>query len=378
MARLLILAASARALAQAARRASLRVQVADAFADEDTASCAERLRHIPELLGDSEERLLEAVEPLLAGRPRLIVGGGLEAWPRLLCELERRGELLGTSSELWLNVNKSLFNSHLRGKYNVHAGFGRQPSAGSWLVKRISGSGGCGVRPWRPGEALLPGEYLQKRLPGRPCSVVFLADGRRAVLLGSNTLYSLAPERGDFRYAGAINRARLPAALERALPERLDALVRETGLRGLCGLDFFAAPDGGLRLLEINPRPTATCELHERPSGLLRWHILACRGRLPRRLPALPLRRPVAGRSVCYAGKGFVLPADWRWPSWTADRPRPGARIAAGQPVCSLYARAASETRVKSLLAARQAWLTMALRRHGLPPLTLPVIHQEK
>ena len=374
MARLLILAASARALAQAARRASLRVQVADAFADEDTASCAERLWHIPELLGDSEERLLEAVEPLLAARPRVIVGGGLEAWPRLLCELERRAELLGTSSELWLNINKNLFNSNLKDKYNLHVSIGRRPSRGDWLVKRTGGSGGCRVRPWCPGEALLPGEYLQKRFPGRPRSVVFLADGRRAVLLGSNTLYSLAPERGDFRYAGAINQARLPAALERGLPERVDALVRETGLRGLCGLDFFAAPDGSLRLLEINPRPTATCELHERPPGLLRWHILACQGRLPRRMPALPLRPPVVGQSVCYAGKGFVLPADWRWPSWTADRPRPGAWIAAGQPVCSLYARAASETRVKSLLAARQARLVMALRLRGLSPLAIPAV----
>ena len=120
----------------------------------------------------------------------------------------------------------------------------------------------------RPG----PGMYLQPRIAGRAGSAVFLADGHRLRLLGMNRLYPLAPARGDYRHAVVM------CTRPGSLPAGLWRLVRGTGLKGLCGMDFIVGSGGQMHILELNARPPASAELHTQSA--LTLHLQACAGRL--------------------------------------------------------------------------------------------------
>jgi len=53
-----------------------------------------------------------------------------------------------------------------------------------WLLKPRQSGGGHGTLPWRRGLRVSRRAYIQERIAGVPGSIVFAADGRRAVLLG--------------------------------------------------------------------------------------------------------------------------------------------------------------------------------------------------
>src|SRR2546427_12885428 len=53
-----------------------------------------------------------------------------------------------------------------------------------WLVKPLRSGGGDGIAVWRRGAPVPRGSYLQQRIAGVAGSIVFAADGRRAVPLG--------------------------------------------------------------------------------------------------------------------------------------------------------------------------------------------------
>ncbi|MDX1606304.1 MAG: ATP-grasp domain-containing protein, partial [Candidatus Competibacterales bacterium] len=187
--------------------------------------------------------------------------------------------------------------------------------------------------------------------------------GRRARVLGWHATWT---ERGDparpWTYSGALTLTddRVPDPVRAALPAALERLVAATGLAGLCGIDLCV--DGPRWwLIEINPRPTATAELHERDPGLLTLHRAAVTGVLP----AVPA--PLAGcrgQAVVYAGRPLrVVP--FAWPDWTADRPVPGSRIASGQPLCTLTAAGDRPRAVRVVLARRRHQLREIL--HSWP-----------
>ena len=87
----------------------------------------------------------------------------------------------------------------------------RAPRAGAgtprrWLLKPRRSGGGHGTSAWRPGRPVGRQQYLQERIAGTPGSVVFLADGRRALALGLSR--QLVGERAfgasGFRYCGSL------------------------------------------------------------------------------------------------------------------------------------------------------------------------------
>ena len=176
-----------------------------------------------------------------------------------------------------------------------------------WLLKPRRSGGGHGTTPWRIGRPVSRRAYLQERIRGLTGSIIFAADGRRAVALGLSR--QLVGERSfgahGFRYCGSL------LASERAplFPRQAELLVRATaladavteafGLRGLNGLDFIAR-DGVPLPIEVNPRYSASMELVERATGssLFAIHADACAGRLPE--PArLPVRAAWQGDRLC-------------------------------------------------------------------------------
>ena len=151
----------------------------------------------------------------------------------------------------------------------------------------------------------------------------------------------------------------------RALLEQARAicscLAAAFALRGLFGVDFIW--DGERAWThEVNPRPTASLEALESAYGLgvFDAHLRGCAGELPR---VEPQRSRAAGKAVVFATEGD---GRRRGLEGVRDVPHPGERIAAGRPICTVVATAATPEAVLAGLEAQAA----RLRCVGVPALT--------
>jgi predicted ATP-grasp superfamily ATP-dependent carboligase len=357
----LIAALSGRALAKAARRAGYRPLVADLFGDLDTSEAAEAALRLPGSLarGFGPASLLDGLDRLSAGRvPQgLVYGSGFEDRPGLIATLAERHDLLGNTAATVRAVKRPATLAELCARHDIpHPTLKRDTSdIGGWLEKRAGGSGGAHVRPARPGP---PRErYRQLRVDGDPVSALFLADGRRAVVLGFSAQWADPAPGRPFRYGGAVRPADIPAWLSAAMAGAIALLVPATGLVGMNSADFLVRDDG-FHLLEINPRPGATLDLFAGAAGTcFHLHVQACRGALP---PAAPVYAGAAAAAVVYAPGRLVLRDDFVWPAWTADRQPPGLPVAADAPLCTVLAEAATADRARALVAARAAAILAA------------------
>lgn len=355
---ILIVSASGRALACAARRAGFAARVLDLFNDADTRACAQMSEAVPTADSGFDPEALLAAAGRLARADHgfgLVYGSGVEHSPALLERLAWGRVLLGNTPEV-LRVVKdpALFFSLLArlGIPHPETRLERPARPEGWLVKRVGGSGGGHVR-FLGAEAPEDTEcYFQRRLDGRSLSVLFLANGQAARIVGYGEHWPAEETAAGraFLYGGAMALEGPPPGIEEGLLDAVSELVAAVGLRGLCGIDFLLN-DAGFHVLEVNPRPGATLELHDGADSLFLWHVLACRGRLPERL-----RRPsgIRGYAVLYAGRALRVPDTVRWPAWAADRPMAGTVIGAGQPVCTVCAEAADGESVRRLVRARR------------------------
>jgi predicted ATP-grasp superfamily ATP-dependent carboligase len=230
------------------------------------------------------------------------------------------------------------------------------PPAGRWLVKPLSSGGGHQVRRWRRASRLTEAVYLQEYVPGPAGSVAFVAGHGASVPLAISRM--LVGDRAfgasGYRYCGNIL-----AGLDdhgwmggRRLLDRAarltNAVATAFGLVGLNGVDFVAARDWP-RAIEVNPRWTSSMELAESAYGLSMFgaHVAACRDDV---LPTFDLARArrgagAFGKAVVFARRNVVVGNTERWLSSARtggqpirDVPRPGDRIAAGRPVCTVVA----------------------------------------
>ena len=351
--RLLIVAVSGRALAQSARRGGYRAVVLDLFADRDTRAVASASRRIgvPGTLRIDPSRLIGAARRLAPGSG-LVYGSGFEGRPRLIQRLSRGRPLYGNTPETLAAVrDPARFFPLLRrlGLPFPAVRLTRPARPKDWLIKRPASAGGTGVLP-APMAAAGDGEYYQRLEPGDTLSATFLANGRRARVLGFNRQWTAPRPARPYLYGGAVGGIRLRPRLRREIEDALDALVLETGLVGLNGLDFLLQGERWL-VLELNPRPTATFELYDAdyPAGLVQWHVRACGGELPARA-AVP--RAVRAHAVVHA----IASADegsMRFPRWCRDLPMRGTRFAPGDPICTVHASGPDVSGTMALLRRR-------------------------
>jgi predicted ATP-grasp superfamily ATP-dependent carboligase len=237
-------------------------------------------------------------------------------------------------------------------------------------LKPLSSGGGRRVRRWNPGTRLPRGCYLQEFIEGTPGSVVFAAAGGRSVPLGISR--QLVGDRAfgatGYQYCGSIL---MPYDDTDGDAAALSAAVAgEFGLAGVNGIDFISS-GGRAYAIEVNPRWSASMELVELAYGVSVFgaHAAACAGG---QLPDFDLctaRRgaPVLGKAIVFARQDVVIGDTSAWlPAVPARRdiPRAGERIAAGQPVCTVFANgdgmaechAALVERARHVHAALAAW----------------------
>lgn len=361
MRHMLIVATSGRALAQCAARSGYSSVVVDCFADADTRQIAKRAIKVADRSGLELDanRLLEAAERLSppADTDAMVYGAGFEGQPTLLEAFSQRYRLCGNRPETVRQVKdpQALFPllDHVGLPYPDTRLDPPQRNDG-WLVKRIGGAGGhhvqpCGARPFEPGR-----DYVQRAVRGAAYSALFVADRRRAQIVGLSQ--ALPPGDGigsPFSYGGAVSNAALPRAVRIDLSRKLDTLVAISGLVGLNGIDFVVDRDS-YWVLEVNPRPTATLELYDADmaDGLLNAHVSACLGR-PVSLERQ--RGPVRGHAIVFARAGCRAPSTLPLAPWCSDIPDSDSLVAPGMPICSVRAEGNSRAEVLATISRHRA-----------------------
>jgi predicted ATP-grasp superfamily ATP-dependent carboligase len=363
-----------RALAESARQGGWDVVALDLFGDADTRAAsihwacigeASALRIDPALLHRELQRA--------AARPRVdgwVPAGGFEGAPGLLAAGGAALPCLAIAPAGMARLrDPATFFGALDRHRLAHPPVSLAPPAdpAGWLAKRAGGCGGVHIRT--AAQALadpagLPADtYFQRARPGTPMSALFLADGERFRVVALNRLVVQPVWPLPHVYAGAVGPVH-DDGLERAVEDALSALAPEFGLRGLASLDFLA--DGPqASWLEVNPRPSATLQLHADawPGGLVRAHVDAVHGRLPAAAP----RRDAAMRghlTVFADRRGLVAGAcDPVDRGHVHDLAAPGTAFARGEPMCTVSAEAAGIDEVLRQLEARAA----RVRRHVAP-----------
>lgn len=412
--KLLLIAQSARLLAQSAARAGFQVFAIDHFADSDTLDYCKQCIVVPSgVSGFDETRLIAAAQHLALSHPdlTLVYGSGIDSRPSLVEKLTRLFPLLGNRSETLRQIAEPRFFFALLSQLSIpypETRFTSPDQPGVWLVKPCCGEGGRGVTRSVKACFDLPScsrggkdvgfcakiqasdgkVYFQKFVQGEAYSLLFLANGMTIRPIGFNTQWTAAHDPSQaFLFAGAINRADLSNGQRLAVAGYATKLTAATGLVGLNSIDFML--DGGeCRVLEINPRPSATMALYDEDydQGLLALHVAACQGKLPAftlngvsgkstgRMPETVAVRPYSGLRlnlkpsglpspwyvnpvralyIIYTPTAFVIPDGFRWPKECADIPKAGTRMESGEPLCSLLVqgknRQEAETLVKLL-----------------------------
>ncbi len=375
---ILLVGISVRLLAQSAVRAGYRVLAVDYFGDTDLqALCPSlSLRHNAGQ-SYSPSALVELAATVEA--PSVVYSASLENHPDEVMRLAEGRRLLGNPPEVLQRVRDPFqLAAALRARGFVFpetrmAAEGREHFAkGRWLWKPLRSGGGHSVRFWR-GEPPPADGVVQAYVPGMVGSAPFVADGKRAVVLGltEQLVGRRAFGASGFRYCGNLLPPRLPPeerqALLRQVREIVAHLTATFGLRGLNGLDFVWHK-GRLWTLELNPRPTASAELAEEAYGLSVFdaHVRAFAGEVPAfDLEAAMTNASAAGKAILYAPHDAVWPGVPRkLAGRVRDIPHPREPIFRGRPVCTLVVTGRTPHACLRKLWAGAATLKAALATH--------------
>ena len=250
--------------------------------------------NVPGTLRIDPTRLLDAARRLAPGAD-LVYGSGFEGRPALLDRLSRGRPLYGnTPATLGSVRDPARFFPLLRRLGISHPAVRLTPPARpqGWLVKRPGAAGGTGMLP-APQRAGGRGDYYQRIEAGDSLSPPFSrTDGARWCSGSTASGRRPGPDAHICTAARSEGSPFGPGSAARS-KDALDALVAETGLVGLNGLDFIQRR-GSWLALELNPRPDGHVRA-VRP-GLSRRTVPLAPARLRRRATA---PRGGAARRAC-------------------------------------------------------------------------------
>jgi predicted ATP-grasp superfamily ATP-dependent carboligase len=379
--RILIFGASARAAAFSALRGGYEPICADFFADQDlVAACsAQQIDHRKFI--DQFAAVAESSSP-----SSWIYTGGFEHHGDLVDRISKRHRLWGIDGETLrairdpFLVNRALENARIPAPAVARAARGL-PRDGSWLLKPLNSGGGKGIKPLIGGGSVkLDSRYLQQRIAGPSFSALYIGTPPIARLIGVTRQLNGAP-RSPFGYRGSIGPLPTTDPLTARLTALGSALTSSFQLKGWFGVDYILSR-GIPWPVEVNPRYTASVEIHELFLGrsLLADHQRACEGMVEQSdsasVPA-DRPRPVFGKLIVYASRRLIVPECLRFireardlyaANSIADVPWPGTSIDAGQPIMTLLVAAPSVVSCRNrLLRLERKWLGQLGMTRGEP-----------
>lgn len=362
--KLIIAAASARGYAQAAVASGYEVIALDAFIDAETRAIAKQVfkLKIDDFALDKEYFKQVFLEIDLSNIQGFLYGSLFDSCPEVLDWVAKQVQVLGNSADVlkqakdfsFFALLDSLNIAHLK----VQASFPDKPEY--WLSKQIGGSGGIHIQQ---ADLRITSDfdnfYFQQKVHGMPISILFVADGNAAHLIGFNQQLVAPTKSLPYRFAGAIGNVALQPSIHKAFEYAAQELTNALHLRGICSID--AIVDGeNVWLLELNPRLSATFHLYE---NLLPLHLQGCAGHLPN----TPVKTSISNAQlILYADEVLDIPKNFVWPNWVTDIPRPAShtssvKISQGMPICTVLAEAKNDEVALVVVSQRAKQLTEML-----------------
>jgi uncharacterized protein len=354
---IIVLANSARALAASARRAGFAPLAIDVFGDDDTREASLAIITLDGGLsaGLTNDKLAGAIESLIRAYDPvgLVYGSGFEQQPELIAAIARMTRIFGNDAQTTERSKDPLVLAQLCAAVGIShpsVTFAAPQEPEGWLMKARGGFGGAHVTRAKRGRPAPPGCYFQRRVTGKSVSALFVADGRRAEVIGLSAQWRSPTSASPFRYGGAVGPINVGAAQGESIARSVACIASQLGLVGLNSADFVVSDDT-VWLLEINPRPGGTLDVFEPDQGaLIVNHLAACEGRLV----TVPFGTELKAAQVVYAPCDLVTSDSRRnWPDWMADRPPPGTRVAAGDPLCTVIASGATVESARNQVKTR-------------------------
>ena len=342
----------------------MQPRCADYFADRDLAAVCTVDRIDPRCAG----RDFTALTDSIAALPWFYTGG-FENHPDWVARISRRHPLWAMDAESLRAVrNPARVANVLAGQHLPCPAVSRDcrglPLDGTWLRKPLASGGGRGIEPLlTENTRRSAAHYFQERIDGPSFAALFMGWVRSARLIGV-TRQLIGTHGSPFVYRGSVGPVRVTKPLATRLLALGDALTRAFGLTGWFGVDFILR-DGIPWPVEINPRYTASVEIHELATGrsLLAQHRDACRPRSTAGVTAsaaeLTAERMIA-KWILYAPQRLVAPEivageneaiDLWGVRSIADIPWPETIIEPGEPVMTLMAEGTDLAECRSRMA---------------------------
>jgi uncharacterized protein len=354
--KILVAGVSVRAIVESAVCSGYSVLALDAFGDRDLQALAEtRSLHHDFNVRYSAEEIYNAGRQLAFDA--VAYTSDLENHPEILGRLVLDRQLIGNSPQVvkavrsWASLFAKLRSAGFSVPETIFRGDELKPdSKRRWLIKPLLSGGGHGVAFLQNGG--MPGNpyMLQEYLPGKPCSISFLANGRDSVVIGITEQLAGVCQFGSqgFRYCG--NLLPCPEAIDprsgmRILDQARELaafLTKEFGLTGVNGIDAILNNDR-IFVLEVNPRYSASMELIEQAYELPIFH-LHVQAILGGALPDFKLEekwtsRKVFGKAILFAERETITPDTDSWHSRNLrDIPNSMECLPKGGPICTILA----------------------------------------
>jgi predicted ATP-grasp superfamily ATP-dependent carboligase len=382
MTRVLIAGVSTRAAAESAAHAGFDVDALDGFGDLDQAASV----HALSVTRDFGMRFTAHA----AARASRTIDCDAVAYlstfdnhPRAVARLAAGRALWGNTPEVLRRVRDPFLLASVLQRHGFVVprvspppspiGFGETGSPFSdaggepgfeWLVKPLRSGGGVGVHPWRRDRPLRRGRYLQEFIGGIPASIAFVAARGQVVPLGVSRQLVGGEAFGasGYRYCGNILSGEGDAEIDpvvNAACELARVVAQEFQLTGVNGIDFIVRGRVPYAI-EVNPRWSSSMELVERAYGISVFglHAVAC---VSGDLPAFDLAHArskvggAIGKAIVFARDTRTVrdPRRWLTDATVRDVPHPGESIAAGRPICTVFASGSDAAGCESSLAAR-------------------------
>lgn len=352
--KLIIAALSARGYAQAAKDCGYEVITLDAFADADAQQVAAQTFKIKMNAqgvdaADFKRVFCSINLDEVAG---FLYGSLFDNCPDLLAWVADKIRLVGNSPQV-MQAAKSFDFFKLLDQLKIQYPEIRPndeilKNGENWLAKQLGGTGGTHVKSAKSANS---GDYFQRKIDGKSISMLFVADGNTAHLIGFNEQLLAPTAEFPYRFAGAVGGIALPLNIHAAFEHIAQQLTSALNLRGINSLDAILAGET-LWVLELNPRLSATFHLYE---NLFSLHIQACAGDLKR----FSMQKNISkAQLILYADKAIEIVAGFAWPSWVADIPAVDAikfnvKIEKNAPICTVLAQAQTAELAHGLVLQR-------------------------
>ena len=356
----LLIGLTVRSLVASAHKAGISTYALDLFSDLDTREkSVESLAVEYDGLGLESESLFACIEQL---DPKAILpvvyAGGFEHDPSQIERIADSRQVLGNSASVLAELKSPRIFSSTISELGIPAPRTRidSPESSSvWLYKSAGGSGGLQVgRATEIDFECSTDIYYQEFKSGQIVTATVLCTEKQTQTVGFSEQWCAESHAGgEFIYGGAValNANSLESNIRISIENAAAMLATHYQFRGLVSLDTIIQNDEWW-LLEVNPRPGATFELHEGTESFLAAHCLAFCDQNPT-LKSVTKMGEFTAHSVIYASNAFTLPSDWEWPTWVRDRAASGQSFEPGDPVCTAYATAGSSEMARQIVKDR-------------------------